>query len=52
VRYFIGFLWVIAPGDIHNLTVLDNQLRIELIKAVVFGVHDGLGNSLDARDDS
>ena len=51
MRRSIESLRVIAPGDIHNLTVLDNQLRIELIKAVVFGVHDGLGNGLDARDD-
>ena len=50
-RRSIESLRVIAPGDIHYLTVLDNQLRIALIKAVVFRFHDGLGNGIDARDD-
>ena len=47
----VCFLRGIAPGDIHNLAVLDNQLGVERIKAVVFGFHDGLANGLDARDD-
>ena len=52
---FIGgegsvLLRIVSPGDFHDLAVLDNKLGIALIKTVVFGFGDSLGDSLDARD--